>query len=67
MSSLYPKIDSLYWLKKDFQWITDKFFREKLMVSYGFNLFFLHFSTDFWFSPVFVIVSIVIRLVVMSY
>ena len=37
----YPKIDSSYWLKEDVQWIPDKFFREKLMVSNGFDLFFL--------------------------
>ena len=54
--SHYPKTESSYCLKEDVQWITDKFFREKLMVSNGFDLFFSHFSTEFWFSPVFVVV-----------
>ena len=33
----------------------------------SFDLFFSHFSTEFWFLPDFVAVFIVIRLVVMSY
>ena len=44
--SNYP-IDSSYWLQEDVQWITDKIFGEKLMVSNGFDFFFLHFSTEF--------------------
>ena len=51
--SLYPTIDSSYWQKEDVHWITDIFLRENLMVSKGFDLFFLHFFTEFWFSPVF--------------
>ena len=30
--SHYPKIDSSQWLKKYVQWISDKVFREKLML-----------------------------------
>ena len=32
----------------------------------GFDTFFLHYSIEFWFSPFFVFVLIVIRLIVMS-
>ena len=45
--SHYPKIDSSYWLQDNVQWITDNFFREKLMVSNGFDLFFSHVPNDF--------------------
>ena len=37
------------------------------MVSNDFDLFFSHFSTEFWFSPVFVVVSIDLRLILISY
>ena len=33
----------------------------------GFEIFFSHFSTEFWFSPTFVVVYIVLRLIVISY
>ena len=49
--SHYPKIDSSYWqsvFQKDVQWITEKFFREKFIVSNGFDLLFSHFSTEYF-------------------
>ena len=63
----YPKIDNSYWLHENNQWIKDKFFREKLMVSNGFDLFFSRFFTEFLFLPELFVVFISIKLVVMSY
>ena len=53
----YPNIDSSHWLREGMQWITDKGFREKIMVylastlssrifllKFGFCLFLLLFS-----------------------
>ena len=42
-------------------------FQRKIYGLNGFDTFFAHFPTIFFFSPVFDVVSIVIRLIVMSY
>ena len=65
--SNYSLIDSSYWLQEYNQWIMNKLFREKLMVSNGFDPSSRTSLLSFWFLPDFVVVFIVIRLVAMSY
>ena len=62
----YPNIDSCHWLKEDFQWIAYKNFIQRVFGLKGFDTFLSHFSIRFWFLPVFVVVLIVKRLIVMS-
>ena len=64
--SHYPNIDSSNLIKQNVQWIPDKIFREKLLVKMASTISHI-FLLNFWFLPVFVVVFIVIRLIVMSY
>ena len=67
--SYSPDIKISHWLREFFQWIMGKVFREKLMVqmaaTHPSRTFPLNFL--FFFSSVFVVVSLVITLIVMSY
>ena len=62
----YPYIDSSHWLREDVQRIIDNVFREKSVVEKFLTLSSRTFLQNYWFLPVFVVVFIVIRFIVMS-
>ena len=63
---LYSIFDSFDWLREYLQWTTDKGFIEELLVLKA-SKFSARFFLNFWFLPVFFVVFMFIRLIVMSY
>ena len=64
--SQYPNIDCSHWLGKEFQWIIDKVFREKIMVQMASKFSSRISGKFFWFLSVIVVVFIITGLIVMS-
>ena len=62
--SHYIKIASSNWLRKNVHWIIDKIFREKSMVELTLSS---RTFLIFWFSPIYIVVFMVIRLIGMFY